>query len=139
MLKKLKNFKDYTAEGELVVDHEDYKIWDNTDLENFTISNVILKAGKKTYSHSHPFNDEIYIFHSGQGHMIISRVTSSGKTEETKLDVEAGSIIPVNGTYEHQTFNTGDTKLHFTMIYDNIGKPTGNEDIGDGDEEYTGE
>ena len=131
--------KDYAVSGDLVVQEEDYKIWDNLDLRNMTISNVLLEPGKKTYKHRHPFNDEIYIFHSGQGHMIISRVTSSGKTEETKLDVEAGSIIPVNGTYEHQTFNTGDTKLHFTMIYDNIGKPTGNEDIGDGDEEYTGE
>ena len=127
MLKKLKNFKDYTAEGELVVDHEDYKIWDNTDLENFTISNVILKAGKKTYSHSHPFNDEIYIFHSGTGHMTI-KDNESGSQKQ--IDVTKGSIIPINGDWEHQTFNTGESDMHFTMIYDNIGEPT--EDIKEG-------
>tara|TARA_A100001011_G_C14266783_1_gene825037 strand:- start:1455 stop:1841 length:387 start_codon:yes stop_codon:yes gene_type:complete len=127
MLKKLKNFKDYTAEGELVVDHEDYKIWDNTDLENFTISNVILKAGKKTYSHSHPFNDEIYIFHSGTGHMTI-KDNESGSQKQ--IDVTKGSIIPINGYWEHQTFNTGESDMHFTMIYDNIGQPT--EDIKEG-------
>jgi oxalate decarboxylase/phosphoglucose isomerase-like protein (cupin superfamily) len=127
MLKKLKNFKDYTAEGELVVDHEDYKIWDNTDLKNFTISNVILKAGKKTYSHSHPFNDEIYIFHSGTGHMTI-KDNESGSQKQ--IDVTKGSIIPINGHWEHQTFNTGESDMHFTMIYDNIGEPT--EDIKEG-------
>jgi oxalate decarboxylase/phosphoglucose isomerase-like protein (cupin superfamily) len=124
MLRKLKNFKDYTAEGELVVDHEDYKIWDNTDLKNFTISNVILKAGKKTYSHSHPFNDEIYIFHSGTGHMTI-KDNESGSQKQ--IDVTKGSIIPINGNWEHQTFNTGENDMHFTMIYDSIGRPT--EDI----------
>jgi len=116
--------KDYTISGDLVVQEADYKIWDNLDLRNMTISNVLLEPGKKTYSHRHPFNDEIYIFHSGQGHMILI----DNDDNEIKLDVEAGSIIPVNGNYEHQTFNTGDTRLHFTMIYDNIGKPTGDEE-----------
>ena len=125
--------KDYTIGGDLVVQDADYKIWDNTDLRNMTISNVVLEPGKKTYSHQHPFNDEIYIFHSGQGHMMLTR-----NNEETKLDVEAGSIIPVNGKYEHQTFNTGDTRLHFTMIYDNIGKPTGDEENTEG-KKKTGE
>ena len=125
--------KDYTIGGDLVVQDADYKIWDNIDLRNMTISNVLLEPGKKTYSHQHPFNDEIYIFHSGQGHMILTRVDGKGNLkEETKLNVEAGSIIPVNGKYEHQTFNTGDTKLHFTMIYDNIGKPTGDEENTEG-------
>jgi oxalate decarboxylase/phosphoglucose isomerase-like protein (cupin superfamily) len=65
--------------------------------------------------------------------MILTRVDGKGNLkEETKLNVEAGSIIPVNGKYEHQTFNTGDTKLHFTMIYDNIGKPTGDEENTEG-------
>jgi len=125
--------KDYTVSGDLVVQEEEYKIWDNIDLRNMTISNVLLEPGKKTYSHRHPFNDEIYIFHSGQGHMILKEVTKKGDTvKEIKLDVEAGSIIPVNGKWEHQTFNTGDTRLHFTMIYDTIGKPTGNEENTEG-------
>ncbi len=126
MLKEIKDFKNYTAEGELVVDHEDYKIWDNTDLKRFTISNVILKAGKKTYSHRHPFNDEIYIFHSGTGHMIVTNDNGVKK----QIGVTTGSIIPIDGNFEHQTFNTGESDMHFTMIYDNIGEPT--EDIKEG-------
>ena len=128
--------KDYTVSGDLVVQEEDYRIWDNLDLRNMTISNVQLEPGKKTYSHRHPFNDEIYIFHSGQGHMIFPAGPSL--IEEIKLDVGPGSIVPVNGKWEHQTFNTGDTILHFTMIYDTIGKPTGNEENIEG-QKKTGE
>ena len=128
-------FEKYNVGGELVVDHEDYKIWDNTYLKTFTISNVILNAGKKTYSHQHPFNDEIYIFHSGTGYMNLTR---DGTTE--KIDVGPGTIVSVDGRKEHQAFNTGDTDMQFTMIYDNIGRPT--EDIygnPEGNAEYKGE
>ena len=129
-----KSFNKYNVEGELVVDHKDYKIWDNYDLRNITMSNVILLPGKKTYSHKHPFNSEIYIFHSGTGYMTLK----DSDDIQTKLDVEAGTIIPVNGKWEHQTFNTGDTDLHFTMIYDNIGA-SGIEENTEGAKEYKGD
>jgi oxalate decarboxylase/phosphoglucose isomerase-like protein (cupin superfamily) len=129
------DFEKYNVKGELVVDHEDYKIWDNTTLKTFTISNVLLKAGKKTYSHCHPFNDEIYIFHSGIGHMILER-----GSKRDQIDVKSGSVILVDGRQEHQTFNTGDTDMQFTMIFDNIGRPPADIDgIEQGDKPYTGE
>tara|TARA_Y100000590_G_scaffold402163_1_gene487683 strand:+ start:20745 stop:21155 length:411 start_codon:yes stop_codon:yes gene_type:complete len=132
-------FEKYNVKGELVVDHEDYKIWDNTTLKTFTISNVLLKAGKKTYSHQHPFNDEIYIFHSGTGHMILER-EDEGSVQRDQIDVKPGSIVLVDGRQEHQTFNTSDTDMQFTMIYDNIGRPPADiEGIEKGDKPYTGE
>ena len=38
--------KDYTISGDLVVQEADYKIWDNLDLRNMTISNVLLEIGR---------------------------------------------------------------------------------------------
>jgi len=131
-----KSFSKYIVEGELVVDHKDYKIWDNYDLRNMTMSNVVLLPGKQTYSHRHPFNDEIYIFHSGTGHMTFKEKNG---VEVARVDVEAGTVVPVNGKWEHQTFNTGDTDLHFTMIYDNIGRPEGIEENTKGAEEHKGD
>jgi oxalate decarboxylase/phosphoglucose isomerase-like protein (cupin superfamily) len=132
-------FEKYNVNGELVVDHEDYKIWDNTTLKTFTVSNVLLKAGKKTYSHQHPFNDEIYIFHSGTGYMTLKReFEDSVKTDN--IAVGPGSVVLVDGRQEHQTFNTGDTDMQFTMIYDNIGRPPKNIDgIEQGEQPYEGD
>jgi len=103
----------YNVGGELTVDQPNYKIHDNTYLKNLTVSNVILKAGKETYKHSHPINDEIYIYHSGKGYMTVGK---------DKLDVGPGTIVLVNGKKEHQTFNTGNEDMQFTMVFDNIGK-----------------
>ena len=60
--------------------------------------------------------------------------------QRDQIDVKPGSIVLVDGRQEHQTFNTSDTDMQFTMIYDNIGRPPADiEGIEKGDKPYTGE
>ena len=58
-------------QGEVVKDNETYTLIDNNFLEHLTLSQTFLKPGQSTRGHSHESQEEIYIFTSGSGMMII--------------------------------------------------------------------
>ena len=104
--------KKYSVSGEFgqeSIKNEDYVIYDNTYLKNFVVSEVKLFAGKKTYKHIHPGNEEVYLFHSGQGYMMLD-----GK----KIYCNPGDIVSVRDK-EHQVFAHPEADMSFTMVYDN--------------------
>ncbi len=87
---------------------DDYDVIDNEELKTMIVSRIDLKAGKKSFSHTHNENEEVYYFHTGKGTM-----TDGDEVE----DVGPGDIVICDGTNEH--YVTAIDNMFFTMIYCN--------------------
>ena len=90
--------------------NETYDVFDNTYLENLTISKTVLHVGKSTRGHSHDKQDEIYIFVDGCGMMFVG---------EERLHIQADEVVSVRAGLFHQVINHSyaTSDLVFYSIY----------------------
>ena len=90
-------FTDSILTGNVVKDNDVYKIVDNVDLNELTVSTTSLKPSKQTSGHSHEGIEEVYHFISGAGTM---------KLGEEIVDVKATSTITIPDGIFHQVINS---------------------------------
>jgi mannose-6-phosphate isomerase-like protein (cupin superfamily) len=96
--------------GKIVKDNETYVLVDNTDLKNLVLSSTFLKPGKETRGHSHPGQEEVYIFVSGRGTIQVG---------DDHQQVEAGHVVLIPDGAFHKVFNRSDTHpLYFVCVFD---------------------
>jgi mannose-6-phosphate isomerase-like protein (cupin superfamily) len=96
--------------GTVVKDNETYVLKDNTDLKNLVLSSTFLKPGKQTRGHTHPGQEEVYFFISGQGAIQI---------DNDLYQVEAGSVMLIPDGVFHKVFNRSDAaSLYFVCVFD---------------------
>ena len=103
-------FKDYTIVGETTDTNESYSVIETNHLETLSVGGIKIQPGKKSFSHSHPKNDEIYYVHSGTGTMTIG---------ENTFEIQPGSVILYDGKEDHYITNTGETEMYVTMVFNN--------------------
>jgi mannose-6-phosphate isomerase-like protein (cupin superfamily) len=97
--------------GNIVKQDERYVVKDNTFLKNLILSSTELNPGKQTSGHRHAGQEEVYIFVSGNGQMIID-----GDSYQ-KFSVDAGDVVLIPDGAFHQVINTGLENLYFVCIF----------------------
>ena len=96
-------------DGDLVKDNETYTIIDNTELKELTVSTTILKPGQETTGHSHDGIEEVYMFLSGEGRMIIG---------DAEHYAEAGKTFTIPDGEFHKVYNNSETEeLWFNCVF----------------------
>jgi|MDTC01.2.fsa_nt_gb mannose-6-phosphate isomerase-like protein (cupin superfamily) len=103
-------FKDYKINGETTDENKSYSVVETNQLETLSLGGITIQPGKKSFSHSHPNNDEIYYIHSGTGTITIGKNT---------FKIQQGSVILYDGKEEHYITNTGETEMYLTMVFNN--------------------
>jgi mannose-6-phosphate isomerase-like protein (cupin superfamily) len=96
--------------GEVVKDNETYVLKDNKTLKNLVLSSTMLKPNQSTRGHSHPGQEEVYYFVSGQGTMQLG--------EDSVFVVEAGDVVLVPDGDWHRVFNMNPEPLYFVCVFD---------------------
>ena len=102
-------FNEHDIGGEVIKDNDTYVVKDNKTLTNIVLSSTYLYNGKMTTGHSHPGQEEVYIFVMGSGIMIV---------DDDKFRVGPGSIVLIPDGAFHKVINDGDTDLIFNCIFD---------------------
>ena len=101
------------TDSKIVKSNETYDVIDNTNLDKLIVSKTILYPGKETSGHNHKGQEEVYIFTSGRGSMIVGTKTH---------DVKNGSIVLIPDGDFHKVWNTGDAtydgNLEFICVFD---------------------
>ena len=104
----MKLLKNYKINGTITENNSEYTVNESNELKTLSVAGITIQPGKKSFSHSHPKNDELYYIHSGSGTMNIGGDT---------FEISAGNIIFCDGKKEHYISNTGNEQLYLTMIY----------------------
>ena len=101
------------TDSKVVHSNETYDVIDNTNLDKLIVSKTILHPGKETGGHNHSGQEEVYIFTSGKGSMLVGTKT---------YDVKMGDIVLIPDGEFHKVWNTGDETydgdLIFTCVFD---------------------
>ena len=99
--------------GEVIKEDDRYTVIDNRFGKTLVLSSTFLTAGKSTTGHSHAGQEEVYIFTSGRGSMLVDTET---------YDVKMGDIVLIPDGAFHKVWNTGDEiydgDLVFTCVFD---------------------
>ena len=66
------------TDSKVVHSNETYNVIDNTMLNGLIVSKTELHPGKETSGHNHSGQEEVYIFTSGRGSMIVGTETYDG-------------------------------------------------------------
>ena len=98
--------------GEVVKDNETYVLIDNKTLKNLVLSQTQLHAGQRTRGHRHPGQEEVYIFVSGVGRMIV------GDEDSESFVVQAGDIVLIPDGAFHRVYNDTVVDLVFNCVFD---------------------
>ena len=94
--------------GEIIKDDDTYLIEDNTLLNNLVLSRTVLHPGKQTRGHSHKGVEEVYIFNSGSGRMILG---------DKAFTVEGGDVVLIPDGEFHKVNNPSSADLVFTCVF----------------------
>ena len=101
------------TDSKVIHSNETYNVIDNSELDKLVVSKTELHAGKNTSGHNHSGQEEVYIFTSGRGSMLVGTET---------YDVRAGDIVLIPDGAFHKVWNTGDETydgdLIFTCVFD---------------------
>lgn len=95
--------------GEVVKDDERYLLKDNKFLKNLVLSSTELKPLQETRGHSHPGQEEVYIFVGGTGKIIVG---------EEEFDVGPDTVILIPDGAFHKVINTDNYPLYFVCVFD---------------------
>ena len=95
--------------GVVVKDNETYVLKDNTALKNLILSSTDLKPKQSTRGHSHPGQEEVYYFVSGNGIM---------ELDNEKIPVCPGDVILIKDGVFHRVHNTEEENLYFVCVFD---------------------
>jgi mannose-6-phosphate isomerase-like protein (cupin superfamily) len=99
------------ATFKIIKHNETYSVIDEM-MDNLVVSTTYLHPNKKTRGHSHKETDEVYIFKSGTGIMVI---------DKEQINVGKFDIVKINSGAFHQVTNTGKTVLCFICIFSKYG------------------
>ena len=97
------------TDSKVVHSNETYNVIDNTSLNGLIVSKTELHAGKETGGHNHSGQEEVYIFTSGEGSMIVGIELN---------DVKMGDIVLIPDGDFHKVWNEGDEDLIFICVFD---------------------
>lgn len=98
--------------GEIVKDNETYVLTDNKTLKNLVLSQTQLHPGQQTRGHRHPGQEEVYVFVSGYGEMIV------GDETDVPFPVKGGDIVLIPDGAFHRVINNCDTDFVFNCVFD---------------------
>ena len=102
--------RQWSLDGEVIKNSEVYKLVDNTTLNNLVVSTTTLYPGKQTRGHSHKDQEEVYIFTSGYGNMLVGQET---------YQVEQNSIVLIPDGAFHKVWNNSKIEdLVFVCVFD---------------------
>jgi len=94
--------------GDVIKDNEVYTLKDNTTLNNLVVSSTDMKPHKSTNGHSHPGQEEVYIFVKGSGTMYLDNVSR---------DVKRGDVVLIEDGVHHRVESDEDG-LYFVCVFD---------------------
>lgn len=98
--------------GNIVKQDDRYIVKDNTTLINLILSSTLLNPGKETTGHKHVGQEEVYIFASGKGRMIVDGDTYN------EFSVAAGDVVLIPDGAFHKVINNGTEPLYFVCVFD---------------------
>lgn len=104
-------YENWTIGGNIVKEDDRYVVMDNTELKNLVLSSTRLNPGKNTSGHRHVGQEEVYMFISGAGKMIID---SDSFHEFT---VKAGDVVLIPDGAFHQV-RAGPEGCYFICVFD---------------------
>ena len=94
--------------GEVVKDNETYLLKDNKTLNNLVVSSTLLNPFKQTTGHNHSGQEEVYIFVSGSGYMII---------DDDSFTVGANDVVLIPDGAFHRVYNDTAEPLYLSLIH----------------------
>lgn len=94
--------------GEVVKNNETYLLKDNKLLNQLVLSSTRLYKNQSTRGHSHPGQEEVYFFVSGEGEMQLG---------EKRFRVKYDDVVLIPDGEFHRVFNTGLGDLHFVCVF----------------------
>ena len=95
--------------GDVVKDNEVYLLKDNKLLNNLVLSSTFLRANQHTTGHKHEGQEEVYMFISGKGEMLI---------DDNRFPVKEGDCVLIEDGEFHRVYNTGHLGLYFVCVFD---------------------
>lgn len=95
--------------GEVVKDNDVYLLKDNKLLNNLVLSSTFLRANQHTTGHKHEGQEEVYMFISGEGEMLI---------DDNRFPVREGDCVLIEDGEFHRVYNTGHLGLYFVCVFD---------------------
>lgn len=98
--------------GEVVKEDDRYVVKDNKFLNNLILSSTKLNPGKQTSGHKHSGQEEVYIFVSGAGKMIVDG------DDYNEFKVRGGDVVLIPDGAFHQVINTSAEDLYFICVFD---------------------
>lgn len=101
-------YSNWDIGGEVVKQDDRYVVKDNTLLNNLVVSSTRLNPHKSTSGHSHPGQEEVYVFVKGHGVM---------ELDDNKFYVEAGDTVLVEDGVFHKV-NAGADGIEFNCVFD---------------------
>ena len=94
--------------GEVVKDNETYLLKDNKTLNNLVVSSTLLNPFKQTTGHNHSGQEEVYIFVSGSGYMIV---------DDDSFTVGADDVVLIPDGSFHRVYNDTAEPLYLSLIH----------------------
>ena len=101
-------FSSWNVGGEVVKQDERYIVKDNKSLKNLVVSSTQLNRLMSTSGHSHPGQEEVYIFTNGRGRM---------ELDEKTFFVKEGDTVLVEDGVFHRV-HAGDEGVDFICVFD---------------------
>jgi mannose-6-phosphate isomerase-like protein (cupin superfamily) len=105
----MKIANNYELSGKVIKNNDTYRLVDNRVLNNLTVSTTRLKQGHITGGHSHDHQEEVYIFLSGKGEMILGDQT---------IPVEGGDVVVVPINTHHQVTALNGFAVYFMCVFE---------------------
>ncbi len=102
------NLTNQEINGTIIKDDATYRVIDNKTLSDLTLSQTILHGNCSTRGHSHDNQEEVYLFASGSGTMVVGTETFS---------VGQNSIVLIPSGEFHQVINTSAIDLVFNCVF----------------------
>lgn len=109
----MQKYNMFNIGGEIVKDNETYLLRDNKDLKNLVLSSTKLYPQQQTRGHRHAGQEEVYIFVSGFGRMIV------GEETDEPFTVIAGDVVLIPDGAFHRVINDSpNVDLYFICVFD---------------------
>jgi len=101
-------YSSWDVGGDIAKQDERYIVKDNTILKNLVVSSTELNPLFSTSGHSHPGQEEVYLFLDGDGVM---------QLDDIKFDVKKGDTVLIKDGVFHRVF-AGEKGCRFTCVFD---------------------
>ena len=98
--------------GDIVKQDDRYIVKDNKFLNNLVLSSTRLNPGKQTSGHRHAGQEEVYLFVSGRGTMIVDG------DEYREFPVKGGDVVLIPDGAFHKVINNSSEELYFICVFD---------------------